>query len=230
MGSSMADEEPHTVTISRPFYIGITEVTQDQWKAVMGTSPWTDEQWTKQDDTHAASFISWSDAIEFCRRSSQKVGRAVRLPTEAQWEYACRSGSSTRFSFGDDEGSLHRHGNYCDASSTTSLLLWQDKAHTDGYDKMAPVGSFKPNAWGLYDMNGNVWEWCSDWYDSTHSAKPSNLDPENTTKATYRVLRGGSWFDTPRNCRSTGRYRGEPIGRFANSGFRVAVSLSPATN
>ena len=151
--------------------------------------------------------VSWNDALRFCKRLSHKAGKTVRLPTEAQWEYACRAGSSTRFSFGDDEGSLHLYANYCDASNTNAFP-WQDKDHTDGHNKTAPCGSLLPNTWGLHDMHGNVSEWCRD------------------GNAGYRFLRGGSWSSRPRHCRSAKRNGARAVAQGSSYGFRVVVSLS----
>jgi len=132
----------------------------------------------------------------------------VRLPTEAEWEYACRAGSATRFSFGDDDKELDKYAWY-DANS--------DK-------KTHPAGQKKPNAWGLYDMHGNVWEWCSDWYQDSYRNLGVN-DPTGPAKGGLRVLRGGSWNNYPRHCRSARRPWGDPVNLFGHAGgFRVAVS------
>jgi formylglycine-generating enzyme required for sulfatase activity len=167
--------------------------------------------------------VSWDEAAEFCRKLSQKAGKTVRLPTEAEWEYACRAGTKTRFGFGEKDEDLHKYGNYCDKSNT-SRLPWQDKDHNDGFDKTGPVGSLKPNDWGLYDMHGNVWEWCSDWYADSY-ANANKTDPTGPVSGTNRVLRGGSWFINPQGCRSASRYRNVPGGRDSFVGFRVAVDL-----
>lgn len=156
-----SDETPHQATLSRSFHIGVYPVTNSQWKRVMGTVP---SRWT--DNDRPVEGVSWDDAAEFCRRVSalpeeRQVGRVYRLPTEAEWEYACRAGSTARFSFGDDESRLGEYGWYADKSGGTH-----------------PVGQKKPNAWGLYDMHGNVWEWCSDWYGNY--ADIATIDPHVT--------------------------------------------------
>jgi len=199
------------VTISRPFYMGITVVTQEQWTAVMGTSPWRDQKYAKEGADNAASCITWNDATEFCAKLSRKTSRTVRLPTEAEWEYACRAGSTTRFCFGDDPD-YTKLGDYA----------WHDKNAWDiGNTYAHPVGRKKANAWGLYDMHGNVWEWCSDWYDSY--AEASNADPQGPDSGTYRVLRGGSFGHGDWLCRSAGRYWYFPVFRYYDFGLRVVA-------
>jgi eukaryotic-like serine/threonine-protein kinase len=184
-------EGPHReVTISKRFYMGVYEVTQDQYEAVIGNNPSR-----FKDVENPVERVSWNDAVEFCKKLSAKTGKKVRLPTEAQWEYACRAGTNTRFGFGDKDADL---GNYAWYSANSG-----DKTH--------PVGQKKPNAWGLYDMHGNAWEWCSDWTGAASD--------------TYRVLRGGSWLNLPRFCRSAVRIRDTPVGRCYDIGFRVAVDL-----
>ncbi|MDP6043968.1 MAG: formylglycine-generating enzyme family protein, partial [Phycisphaerae bacterium] len=209
-GSS--DEKPvHQVTISKPFYMGIHEVTQSQWKAVMGTEPWVGKTYAKSNGSHAASYISWDDTIKFCETLSKKTGKKVTLPTEAQWEYACRAGSKTAYYFGDDASKLGDYAWYSDNAYK------QDEKYAHG------VGQKKPNAFGLYDMHGNVYEWCSDWYDEKFYAKAKNVDPENTTKATARVLRGGSWSYFPGICRAANRDGFTAVYRNCILGFRVVV-------
>ncbi len=214
MGSDKgeSDERPvHQVTISKLFYMGLTEVTQAQWKSVMGAEPWAGKTYAKSNGSHAASYISWDDATKFCETLSKQTGKKVSLPTEAQWEYACRVGSKTAYSFGDDASKL---GEYA----------WYDKnAYDIGEKYPHAVGQKKPNAFGLYDMHGNVWEWCSDWYDAKFYAKAKNVDPENTTEGNARVLRGGSWDSVPVNCRAAGRGGSSTGRRYLIDGFRVVV-------
>ena len=168
--------------------------------------------------------------MEFCAQLTTREraagrlpqGYAYTLPTEAQWEYACRAGTISRFSFGDRDSDLHRYGNYADRSNTDSLS-WQDETHTDEHDKTAPVGSDKPNAWGLYDMHGNVWEWCSDWYDEDYPSG-SVVDPTGANTGSNRVVRSGSWYSGARYCRSANRSWDAPGDRWVNLGFRLALS------
>ncbi len=209
------DEWPHEVTLTRPFYIGVYEVTNAEWKRVMGSVP---SQW--KDDDRPVEKVSWEDANEFCRRLSEMpeekdAGRVYRLPTEAEWEYACRAGTTTKYSFGDDE----------------SLL--GDFAWFDGNagSQTHPIGQKRPNAWGLYDMHGNVWEWCSD--GLADYPRGSVTDPKGPSSASGRVRRGGSWVrrggswaSTARYCRSTTRLRHDPSFRNFILGFRLALSPS----
>jgi len=214
------DEGPQReVTISKPFYMGIYEITQEQWKAVMGTEPWKGrEPYTKEGRTNAVSFISWNDASEFCRKLSQKTGKTVRLPTEAEWEYACRAGSKTRFYYGDDPD-YAKLGDYA----------WCHKnAYGIGENYAHAVGQKKPNDWGLYDMHGNDWEWCADWYADSY-AGAGNTDPTGPASGTSRVLRGGSFssgahYRRGRVCRCALRSFYAPEYKWSYYGFRVVVA------
>ena len=201
-------EKPSQVTLTKPFYLGVYEVTNAQWKRVMGGVP---SKW--QDDDRPVEMVSWNDAVEFCRKLSvlpeeQKAGRVYRLPTEAEWEYACRAGSTTAFSFGDDEELLGDFG-------------WFNR---NSGSQTHPVGQKKPNAWGLYDMHGNVWEWCSDWYGDYPNGKV--LDPHGPSSGSYRVARGGSWRFHAWDCKSARRIRFNPSHDDKEWGFRLALSPS----
>ncbi|MBE3098193.1 MAG: formylglycine-generating enzyme family protein [Planctomycetes bacterium] len=200
-----ADESPqHEVTISKPFYMGVTEVTQAQYEAVMGTNPSG-----SKGPTNPVEKVSWHEASDFCRKLSQKTGKTVRLPTEAEWEYACRAGSKTRFSFGDSDSAL---GDYA------SLVY-----------KRNPVGRKKPNAWGLYDMHGSVWEWCADRYDPYSSE--ASTDPQGATSGGGgRVLRGGSWGDGDTGyLRCACRDHHDPVSRdyILRGGFGFRCATTP---
>ena len=208
------DEGPqHEVTISRPFYMGVTEVTQVQWKAVMGTEPWNGKPNAKPGADHAASYISWDNATVFCKTLSKTSGKSVRLPTEAEWEYACRSGSRTRFCYGDD-GDYANLGDYA---------WFRSNAYDKGEKYAHAVGRKKPNAWGLHDMYGNAWEWCADRAGSYANAK--STDPKGPNSGVNRVLRGGGWGSPPAYCRSASHSRNVPVYRGDGIGFRVAVDL-----
>ncbi len=197
------DEGPqHRVTLRGGFYMGVTQVTQAQWRAVMGMNP----SEFKGDDLPVER-VSWDDAVAFCEKLSRSEGRTYRLPSEAEWEYACRAGMTTRFCFGDDEDGLGRYGWYEDNSN----------------DETNPVASKQPNAWGLHDMHGNVWEWCQDWYDSGYYGRSPAQDPTNTRAGTYRVLRGGSWYSNPWGCQSAYRGIDTPATRNLLIGFRVCL-------
>jgi len=191
------------VIISKPFYMGVTEVTQAQYEAVMGTNPSH-----FKGATNPVEQVSWNDATEFCKKLSEKTRQTVRLPTDAEWEYTCRAGTTTRFSFGDDDSAL---GDYA----------WY-KANSGGTTH--PVGQKKPNAWGLYDMEGNVVEWCADRYGDY--PKGAVTDPHGSDTGPCRVLRGGGWDEIPNNCRSAFQSGDTPDDRSLYVGFRVAVSVS----
>ena len=224
MGSEhhASDEKPvHRVRITRAFCFGKTTVTQGQWWSVMGTRPWLGQDYVKEGADVAASYVSWDDAVEFCARLTkfeQSSGtlhgnQQYRLPTEAEWEYACRAGTTTRFSFGDDE-------------SRMGEFAWFDgNADSAGEQYAHEVGKKKPNPWGLHDMHGNVWEWCSDWYDKKYYAQSPAVDPKGPDAGSYRVIRGGGWDDFPINCRSARRYFGTPARRDGVVGFRVVLSV-----
>ena len=221
------DERQHLVTLSEGYWLGAYEVTQGQWQSVMGNNP-SDFKGLR----NPVERVSWENAMSFCKKLTERervagrlpVGWRYTLPTETQWEYACRAGTSTSFSFGDSDADLHRYGNYCDRSNTSGYS-WQDKTHTDGHDKTAPVGSFQPNAWGLYDMHGNVCEWCSDWCGDYPSG--SVVDPTGASSGSRRVLRGGGWNLNARGCRSAIRGGNTPGYRWNGLGFRLSLSSVP---
>jgi len=205
----------HRVKISKPFHLGAFEVTQGQYEKVMGKNPskFNGPQFKHAKDLPVET-VTWEDAIEFCRKLSalpeeKAAGRAYRLPTEAEWEYACRAGTTTKFSFGDDKSKLDE-------------CAWH-AANSDGQTHV--FGQKSPNAWGLYDMHGNVFEWCEDWYGDYPSG--SATDPTGPKSGRRRVCRGGSWFNDARHCRSGDRFGNFPGIRNIHNGFRVAqVPLS----
>jgi formylglycine-generating enzyme required for sulfatase activity len=209
-------ELQHEVTISKDYYLGVTEVTQGQYEKVIGTNPsYFQKQVTSEEDRslYPVEQVSWADAVEFCKTLSElpeekKAGRVYRLPTEAQWEYACRAGSKSAYSFGESSKSL---GDYA----------W---FYENSNGQTHPVGEKKANAWGLYDMQGNVWEWCSDWYGQYPKGAVS--DPVGPREGSFRVIRGGSYFSEAANCRSANHNRHDPSDRFHYYGFRVALSPS----
>ena len=213
------DEGPQRqVTISAPFYMGVTEVTQAQWKAVMDTQPWEGKTDAESGPDKAASYISWNDAAAFCKALPKKPGRTIRLPTEAEWEYACRAGAMTKYSFGDDSSKLAYHA-WCGDDSGKPVS--EEYAHS--------VGVKKPNTWGLYDMHGNVWEWCGDRYANSY-AKAAALDPKGPATGNRRVLRGGSWLNNPGYCRSASRRMDVPGYRNGICGVRLVIARGPGTD
>jgi formylglycine-generating enzyme required for sulfatase activity len=200
------DETQHSVTISKPYYLGIYEVTQEQYERVMGKNP----SYFKGARDPVEN-VSWEDAVAFIEKlngmpSEKDAGRVYRLPTEAEWEYACRAGSESAYCFGDTLVTLQQYAWFGENSGS--------KTH--------PVGKKQPNAWGLYDMHGNVWEWCYDWDGDYSSAAVA--DPSGPARGSYRVLRGGSWVNEAALCRSARRRWFVPSFRFNSVGFRVALS------
>jgi len=203
MGSEDSDNtQPiHQVMLS-PFHIGKYQVTQAQWQAVMKNNP----SLYKGDDL-PVEHVSWENAFRFCQKLCEKTGREYRLPTEAEWEYACRAGSAGRYCFGDSNALLEKYA-------------WYFK----NADKTHPVGEKLANDWGLHDMHGNVWEWCQDWYDEDYYWESPGENPQGPSSGTYRVLRGGSFNHPKDQCRSAsrGRYTPETVYRYL--GFRVVCS------
>jgi len=210
------DETQDEVTISQNFYIGATEVTQAQWQKVMGNSP------SKfKGDVLPVETISWSEAVDFCKRLSEmpeekKAGRKYRLPTEAEWEYACRAGTTTPFYFG---GQLNGRQGNCDGT-----VPYGTDMKGPYLKETSAVGTYPANAWGLYDMHGNVYEWCSDWYGDYPSGSLTN--PSGPATGLQRVSRGGCWGSDAVGCRSADRGRLGPSIRADDLGFRVALSSS----
>lgn len=167
--------------------------------------------------------VTWNDAVEFCKWLSQRDRHLYRLPTEAEWEYACRAGTETLYANGDQPERLALIGNVADASGKARFPGWTGaiKAN-DGYVFTAPVGRFAPNAWGLFDMHGNVWEWCADGYSAKYYKVSPSVDPAGPSPASARVIRGGSCDDVGNRCRSASRNWNVPTYRDFGLGFRVA--------
>ena len=218
-GSYKNEGPQRQITISRSFHMGVTEVTQAQWRAVMGTEPWKNASLAADAPDNAANYMTWNDAQAFCAAFSKLIGRTVRLPTEAEWEYACRAGSATRFEYGDDPG----------CARLADHAWYQANAYDKGnsHRHAQEVGVKKPNAWGLYDMHGNVWEWCGDRYGES-PARTAASDPKGPTTGKERVLRGGSWNSGAMDCRSASRNRFAPDMRAGQMGFRVVVETPAA--
>jgi formylglycine-generating enzyme required for sulfatase activity len=204
------DEHPqHNVTITQPFYLQSTAVTQWQWEKVMVDNP---SKFKDCGDDCPVERVSWDDAQEFKKKLNEIEGAdKYRLPTEAEWEYACRAGTATEFFFGDDADKLGEYAWYDDNS--------EDVTH--------PVGQKKPNPWGLYDMNGNVLEWVEDDWHAKYKGAPANGSAwVGKRRGAARVLRGGSWFLFARNCRAAIRGGSGPDDRNYDVGFRLARSVA----
>lgn len=212
------DEGPrHEVAITRPFYMGAFEVTQEQYSAIMGTNPsWFDQE-NGGGPNYPVDGVSFQDAEEFCRRLSAKEKRSYRLPTEAEWEYACRAGTETPFNTGDR---LQEANARFDAGSTKVTGKKGSKQL-----QTSPAGSYSPNPFGLHDMHGNVAEWCADWYGANHYATGANRDPAGPSQGSQRVLRGGSFQQPAKQCRSANRLRFNPAAGSVGFGFRVVLTI-----
>ena len=226
-GVGDSDEHPdHEVTLTHGFWLGEFPVTNQQYRLFLKASPksrrppelWDDRRFNQ--DLQPVVGVSWLDAMAYCAWVTEQLGQPCTLPTEAQWEYACRAGSSELWCFGDDEKLLNEYA-------------WFDQ---NSQESPQPVGTRQPNVWGLFDMHGNVWEWCYDLWELTvyQTRKQGVVDPVNSDPAkdhdpdALRVLRGGSWNDSAAYCRSAIRYRLRAVNRFRFDGFRVAVVPGPS--
>ena len=180
-----------------------------------------------QNDEHPVTNVTWSDAVAMAKWLSEKEGARYRLPTEAEWEYACRAGTQTRYSSGNDPRSLLVAANVFDADSAANWAKWNTYAlpGRDGYAFTAPVASFAPNAFGLYDMHGNVWEWTADWHGEDYYAKSPVDDPQGPETGKVRVRRGGSWHTWPFYARSAFRNWNTPQTRYTLVGFRLVREI-----
>jgi len=224
MGSPDSDPEArafekprHEVTISRPFYLSRFEVTQAQWEAVMGSNPYTLDRSNPYYNLpgmaqritrpHHPGTVSWNDAQEFIAQLNRmEGGNRYRLPTEAEWEYAARGGTTTAYSFGDNDADLGRHA-------------WFGEDFATGGTH--PVGQKAPNPWGLHDVHGNAWEWVQDWFDLAYYASSRSVDPIGPQQGSKRVVRGGSWHTTATSWRTAFRRDYDPDYRGISIGFRL---------
>ncbi|MGK0185958.1 MAG: formylglycine-generating enzyme required for sulfatase activity/WD40 repeat protein [Verrucomicrobiales bacterium] len=221
-----SDKEQQKVILSHGFWLSQYEVTQEQWVDVMGNNP---SSYKSSGDKAPVESITWFEAIDFCRRLTDRErargsipkGWKYALPTEAQLEYACRAGTSTAYSFGDDPMELYQHGNYSDISGDLSNF---DKEHNDGVRNTAPVGAFLPNPWGFYDMHGNVWEWCVDSVNSTGQTRSAaeTQDPIGLAGPS-RIYRGGAFLNPASECRAASSKWDEPAYRSSGLGLRPAL-------
>jgi formylglycine-generating enzyme required for sulfatase activity len=204
----------HQVTISRPFYLGKYEVTQAQWAAVMGQNP----SRFSGDPRLPVENVSWNEVQEFIRQLNAREGNGrYRLPTEAEWEHAARACAKTAYSFGDDESQLEKYA-------------WYEE---NAGKRTHAVGQLKPNPWGLYDVQGNVWEWCQDWYGDYPTK--AITDPQGPSQGAFRVYRGGGWYrgargdrhrdDSAWYCRLENRHGARPSSRHPSLGFRLLMTI-----
>jgi formylglycine-generating enzyme len=205
------DKTQHKVTLTKGFHLGVHQVTQAQWQAVMGGNP----SYMKGESNLPVENVSWDDCVAFCEALGKKDGKTYRLPTEAEWEYACRAGTTTPFHCGAtiSPDQANYNGDYVYGNGKKGVYR----------QKTTPVGSFPANAWGLFDMHGNVWEWCADWFGPYPEGELT--DPQGFIGGETRVLRGGSWSLNPGSCRSAYRSRGAPALRSSYCGCRVALCL-----
>ena len=204
MGSTVFDDEQpvHEVQIGQPFYLGKYPITQSHWEAVMGKNP----SYFRGNPNRPVENVSWEEVQEFITKLNESEGGMLyRLPTEAEWEYAARAGSTTNYCFGNDARQLSKHAWYALNSG----------------GKTYPVRQLKPNAWELYDMLGNVWEWIQDWYDEEYYANSPHYDPHGPSSGSYRVVRGGGWDCNAGDCRSASRNVEHPGDHSRFVGFRL---------
>jgi formylglycine-generating enzyme required for sulfatase activity len=248
---ALDDEKPwHWVRINNPFYLGVTEVTRGQFRRFVDGADYRTEaerdgkggyglneegKWVQapkftwlnpgfgQTDEHPVVNVSWNDAIAFCAWLNRVEGHTYRLPTEAEWEYACRAGTTTKYVGGDDPETLATYGNVADGTAKEKHPEWTTITARHGYIYTSPVGQFWSNAFGLYDMHGNAWEWCSDRYAPDYYKRSPVDDPQGDAEASARGCRGGGWFNRfPRLCGSASRSSAPPAHRDSAIGFRLA--------
>ena len=249
------DEDLHEVTLTKDYYLGVFEVTRRQFKQFVDAEGYKTEgeadgkggygwdadkkegredakfTWKNtgfaQTDDHPVVLVSWNDAVAYCKWLSKKDNKEYRLPSEAEWEYACRARSQKRFSFGDDDEDLAKHGNAADADFRAATGRTYGIKASDGFAFTAPVGKFKANAFGLHDMHGNVDEWCAD-YDGPYAMLVSKVNPIQDIEQSnhHRVVRGGSWFKQAWDCRAAVRGNSAPADRYNSVGFRVLFRLA----
>ena len=256
--SFFVDEYPrHRVRITRPYCLGKTEVTIGQFRAFVEATGYKTEAETDgqggwgydsvsgkcggrelrfhwkntgfpQTEEHPVMNVTWNDAVAFCQWLSKKEGKKYRLPTEAEWEYACRAGTTTRYNNGDDPDELPKVGQVNDARGRTTFPHVQELDITKGeaVKFTSPVGKLPANRFGLQDMHGNVWEWCSDWFGEDYYAKSPVDDPQGPATGNRRVRRGGAWNSYPLWARSAFRNWNTPWSRCVNLGFRVALETA----
>jgi len=251
-----SDESPqHVVTFTRPFAVGKFEITVDQFAAFVketaydaGSKCLTLEEgksavrdgrsWRNpgypQTGSHPVACVNWNDAKAYLGWLTKKIGKQYRLLTEAEWEYAARAtttpGSASRYTFGDDDSAMCRYGNVADKTARQTIPgadTWTIYPCSDGYAYAAPVGTFAANAFGLYDVHGNVWQWTEDCYNTSYNGAPTDGSPWIAGDCDHRVVRGGMWGSSPANVRLARRFKNPNDMRSQGTGFRVARTMEP---
>jgi formylglycine-generating enzyme required for sulfatase activity len=226
MGDSVGDGDPnerpvHEVCVS-DFNMGKYEVTNAQYQKFKPQhKSESSEGFTQDADNQPVVNVSWDDAVAYAKWLSQKSGQTYRLPTEAEWEYAARAGTTTSRYWGNNPDDTCKYANVADLTAKKKRPSWTTFFCDDGYVVSAPVGSFKPNSFGLYDMMGNVWEWCEDTYNSEAYTKLPKNNPVYTGEGEYRVMRGGGWSNGPLGIRSSHRVGLSPDFGHHALGFRL---------
>jgi formylglycine-generating enzyme required for sulfatase activity len=218
----------HRVKISKAFYMGKYEVTQKQWRDVMGTNPSI-----FKGDNLPVENVSWNDVQKFIKKLNEKEGLdKYRLPSEVEWEYAARAGTTTSYSYGDDESKLGDYAWYCENSGSRPPkkgdYLGYEEEDWDSNNwngKTHDVGQKKPNPWGLYDLHGNVWEWVQDEWHENYNGAPINGNSWESGNGSRRVYRGGSWYSFASFSRSAFRLGDEGVNQYFNLGFRLVRDL-----
>ena len=212
-GGIFTNEEPrHEVIISKGFYMGVHPVTQAEWREVMGSDP----SYFKG-DRRPVEQVSWDNAVAFCKELTTFTGKSVRLPTEAEWEYACRAGTSTAFWYGDIPNAERM--NY------RGDRVWNGSVAGTSREQTTDIATFAANPWGLCDTHGNVWEWCQDYWDEIFYRHSQRIDPVNSINSAQHVQRGGGWSTIPEYCRSARRDSGSPGNISKSEGFRACFHL-----
>jgi formylglycine-generating enzyme required for sulfatase activity len=224
VGHRLNEGPAHEVVIGQPFYLATTPVTQRTLLLVTGRNPSKFHPDNGGGPEHPVEMVSWEDAAFFCRILSEQpeeraVGRTYRLPTEAEWEYACRAGKAGT-AFGHGPTFAPEHGNF------DTIHPYGDGAGGEPVGRTTPVSQYPANAWGLYDMHGNVWEWCADWYSESYYRQSPTRDPGGPRAGRFRVLRGGSWRNQGAACRAAYRNALAPHMRDSATGFRVVLEVA----
>ncbi|MDX2222605.1 MAG: formylglycine-generating enzyme family protein [Rhodospirillaceae bacterium] len=254
VGRGRAESGLMTIVIERAFALGKVEVTRAEYAVFVQAAAYAPDIpfcriWDKANqrfsdvpgrtwrdnglttpatDAHPVTCVSWDDAVAYARWLSAQTGKRYRLPSEAEWEYAARAGSTGRRPWGEDNSLSCAYANTYDITSLKAYpLAWQHTACVDGFADLAPVGSLFPNAWGLHDMIGNVWEWATDCFTTSKIGRPKNQEPWLWPNCSDRVLRGGSWMTAPDRARVAFPAGDPPSDRYSFLGFRIARDLDP---